>query len=126
MGLTARRIVGNRAEREALHFLVREGLKPVARNFRNRGGEIDLVMLHDDCLVFIEVRYRTSTQFESPAPTVDRHKQQKIVRTAAMFIARRPRYARLAMRFDVVAITGGKDSTIEWLQDAFRPVDSTL
>lgn len=126
MGLTARRIVGNRAERQALHYLVREGLKPVARNFRSRGGEIDLIMLHGDCLTFVEVRYRTSARFASPAPTVDRHKQRKIVRTAAMFIARRPHYAGLAMRFDVVAITGGKDSTIKWIRDAFRPVDSTL
>jgi putative endonuclease len=126
MGFPARGLVGDRAERQALHFLIRHGLKPVTRNFRNRGGEIDLIMLHGDCLTFVEVRYRKSTRFSAPALTVDRHKQRKIVRTAALFLAARPQYARLASRFDVVAITGGMDSTIEWLQDAFRPLDSTL
>ena len=126
MGLAARRLVGDRAERQALRFLVRHGLKPVTRNFRSRGGEIDLIMLHGDCLTFVEVRYRKSTRFSAPALTVDRHKQRKIVRTAALFFAAKPQYARLASRFDVVAVTGGVDSTIEWLQDAFRPVNSTL
>jgi len=126
MGLAARGLVGDRAERKALRFLIREGLKPVTRNFRSRGGEIDLIMLHGDCLTFVEVRYRKSTRFSTPALTVDRHKQRKILRTAALFLADRPQYARLTSRFDVVAITGGEDSTIEWLQDAFRPVNSTL
>jgi len=126
MGLAARGLVGDRAERKALRFLIREGLKPVTRNFRSRGGEIDLIMLHDDCLTFVEVRYRKSTRFTGPALTVDRHKQRKILRTAALFLSDKPHYARLASRFDVVAITGGVDSTIEWLQDAFRPVNSTL
>jgi putative endonuclease len=126
MGLAARGLVGDQAERQALRFLIREGLKPVTRNFRSRGGEIDLIMLHGDCLTFVEVRYRKSTRFSAPALTVDRHKQRKIVRTAALFLAAKPQYARLASRFDVVAVTGGVDSTIEWLQDAFRPVNSTL
>ncbi len=126
MGLAARGLVGDRAEQQALRFLIREGLRPVTRNFRSRGGEIDLIMLHGDCLTFVEVRYRKSTRFSAPALTVDRHKQRKIVRTAALFLAAKPQYARLASRFDVVAVTGGVDSTIEWLQDAFRPVNSTL
>jgi putative endonuclease len=95
----------------------------VTRNFRTRGGEIDLIMLDGDCLTFVEVRYRKSTRFSSPAPTVDHHKQRKILRTAAMFVANSQRYARHTMRFDVVAIAG---DTIEWIQDAFRPNDSTL
>ncbi|NND48064.1 MAG: YraN family protein [Woeseiaceae bacterium] len=126
MGLAARGIVGDRAEQKALRFLIRQGLKPVTRNFRSRGGEIDLIMLHGNCLTFVEVRYRNSSRFSTPALTVDRHKQRKILRTAALFLARKPQFARLASRFDVVAITGGEDSTIEWLQDAFRPFDSTL
>ena len=98
----------------------------MARNFRRRGGEIDLIMLDGDCLTFVEVRYRKSTRFSSPAPTVDRHKQRKILRTAAMFVANSQCYAGHTMRFDVIAIAGDTDNTIEWIQDAFRPSDSTL
>lgn len=126
MGSGSTGTVGNKAEQYALLFLTREGLRLVTRNFRRRGGEIDLIMLDGDCLTFIEVRYRKSTQFASPAPTVDHRKQKKILRIAATFVASRQRYARHTMRFDVVAITGGADGSIEWIRDAFRPNDSTL
>jgi putative endonuclease len=83
-------------------------------------------MLHRGYLVFIEVRYRQSTQFLMPALTVDQRKQQKILKTAAMFLARHSRFAQHTVRFDVVAITGAEYRSTEWLQDAFRPTDSTL
>lgn len=118
--------LGKRAERTALEFLVRNGLTPVSRNYQRRGGEIDLIMLHGDCLAFIEVRFRTSTRFSSPELTVDSHKQRKILRTAAMFIASERRYARHTVRFDIVAITADEDTGIRWIQDAFRPENSTL
>lgn len=118
--------LGDAAEKRALQYLVREGLKPVARNFRRRGGEIDLIMMHGNCLIFIEVRYRTSARYSSPALSVDHRKQQKLMRTAAMFIATERRFANSPVRFDVVAITGGTKNAFEWIQDAFRPIDSTL
>ena len=126
MGRNAPGAVGATAEREALAFLLRQGLQLVSTNFRCRGGEVDLVMLHHGCLVFVEVRYRQSTQFLMPALTVDLHKQRKILQTAAMFLARHSRFARHTVRFDVVAITGAGQRRTEWLQDAFRPTDSTL
>jgi putative endonuclease len=98
----------------------------VARNFRCRGGEIDLIMTDGACLAFIEVRCRRSSAFSAPGPTVDRHKQRKLVRTAALFAARHPRHAQRVMRFDVVAIEGGTADGIRWIRDAFRPDDSTL
>ena len=118
--------LGGTAEQRALRFLLREGLQPVARNFRSRGGEVDLIMLHGNCLTFVEVRYRSSANYVCPGPTVDRRKQGKLVRTAALFLASRQRYAQYAVRFDVVAITGKKNQSIEWIRDAFRPTDSTL
>ena len=116
--------LGERAENVAFRFLISRGLQPVERNFRSRGGEIDLVMLDDSCLVFVEVRYRRSTAFTSPALTVDRHKQRKLVRTALLFSSARPRFAMHTMRFDVVAVDGRGTSGIRWIRDAFRPDDS--
>jgi putative endonuclease len=118
--------VGHRAEQTALRFLLDRGLKPVTRNFRSRGGEIDLIMMHRDCLVFVEVRYRASTRFSSPGSTVDMRKQRKILRTAALFIARETQFANHTMRFDVVAIAGNTSHTIRWIRDAFRPGQSSL
>ena len=118
--------LGDRAENLAHAFLIDQGLRPVARNFRSRGGEIDLIMLDEHCLCFIEVRYRRSSGFLDPVVSVDRHKQRKIIRTAAMFAARNHRFATLTMRFDVVAMEGENTPAIRWIRDAFRPNDSTL
>ena len=101
-------------------------MQEVARNFHVRGGEIDLVMRDGECLVFVEVRYRKSARFMTPAITVDNRKQRKILRAAALFLSRYRRYAGQIIRFDVVAITGQEQRQVSWVRDAFRPTDSTL
>jgi len=83
-------------------------------------------MLDGECLTFIEVRSRRSTRFTAPAPTVDHRKQRKIIRTAAFFAARNRKFSNHVMRFDIVAIEGEDPPTVKWIQDAFRPDDSTL
>ncbi len=122
------RAVGFDAERLAFQFLQRRGLTPVARNFQCRLGEIDLIMTDEDCLVFVEVRYRASNRFSRAGMTVDIHKQRRIIRTAAFFLAKRPRFSISIVRFDVVAIDAdvSGEKTIEWIKDAFRPSDSRL
>jgi len=114
--------IGRRAEKMAFDHLKRQGLKEVARNFRCRMGEVDLVMMHDDCLVFAEVRFRNQNRYASAAGSVDRHKQRKILRTAAVFLGRHPQYSNCAVRFDVVALDQSADqSSLRWIRDAFRP-----
>ncbi len=126
MGRGARRALGERGEALAYRYLVKHGLRLVARNFRCRGGEIDLIMMDRQCLTFIEVRLRRSGRFTTPAETVDYRKQRKIIRTAALFLARERRLAHLRMRFDVIAIEGDGIDGIRWIRDAFRPDDSML
>jgi len=118
--------VGRQAEQLAFDFLAEQKLSPVARNFHCRGGEIDLIMLDRDCLTFVEVRFRRSSLFTPASHTVDHHKQRKLVRTAAMFVARNYRFSTYTMRFDVVAIEGVDNPKIRWIKDAFRPNNSTL
>src|SRR5262249_24939705 len=79
--------LGRRAERAAERFLVRRGLRLVARNYRTRRGEVDLVMYHGDELVFVEVRMRSRSDFGNGAATVDRGKQSKMIRTAVHYLA---------------------------------------
>jgi putative endonuclease len=120
LGRRTHRALGERGENIAYRFLIDRGLRPVARNFRCRGGEIDLIMLDRECLVFVEVRCRMSSRFATPAATVDYRKQCKIIRTAAIFLARNRRYATLRTRFDVIAMEG---TGVRWIRDAFRPDD---
>lgn len=126
MGRGATGALGNQAELTALRFLRSAGLTLVARNYRCRGGEIDLVMMHAGCLTFIEVRSRRCSRFSDPAVTVDYRKQKKLLRTAALFLANTRAFTHCDVRFDVVAISADKKNSIEWIQDAFRPDDAAL
>ena len=122
------RAVGFNAERVAEDYLKRQGLVPVTQNFRCRLGEIDLIAKDGRCLVFIEVRFRGAGSFSRARLTVDIHKQRKLIRTAALYVTKRPQFANSVMRFDVIAIdadTQGEVS-IDWIRDAFRPGDSRL
>lgn len=80
-------------------------------------------MLDDDCLVFVEVRYRGGRRISPASLTVDARKQRKLIRAAAMYLAYRSRFADCKVRFDVAAIDG---ESMQWLRDAFRPADASL
>ena len=80
------------------------------------------------CLVIVEVRCRNSRSFVAANLTVDRRKQQKLIRTAAMFLAWNDAYATSPLRFDVVGVDVDADgaTSINWISDAFRPTDARL
>ena len=112
---------GNAAEDQALQLLQQRGLALIARNWRCRAGELDLVLRDGDTVVVAEVRSRASSEFGAAAETVDARKQRKLVAAARLFLAGRPELADRPVRFDVVALDGPKK--IEWLQGAFEPGD---
>lgn len=115
--------VGEDAERHALEHLLQHGLTLVARNFRSRRGEIDIVMLDENCLVFVEVRSRNRNSFVNARLTVDARKQRKLASAALLFLARHPRFDQYVCRFDVVGVDRDADGTasLDWIRDAFRP-----
>ncbi|GAB0147490.1 MULTISPECIES: YraN family protein [Marichromatium] len=107
--------LGAAKERLAERYLRARGLTTEARNHRCRYGEIDLVMRDGDTLVFVEVRYRRSERYGSPAATVDARKQRRLAAAAAHYLQRHP--TMLCCRFDVVAISG--QDQIQWVKHAF-------
>ena len=117
MKLATRKAEGDAREAQARAFLIRAGLRFCAANVRYRHGELDLVMEHDEALVFIEVRYREPHDFGGAAASVTLRKQGRIARAAASFLADHPHWANRPCRFDVVAIDGAR---IDWIRDAFR------
>lgn len=115
-----RKNLGDNAELQACRYLQGRGLQLVTRNYRCRGGEIDLVMQHDDSLVFVEVRYRRRTDYGAAAETVSPGKQRRVIHCAKVFLHSRRQW-NTAARFDVVSIEGQAGSArIEWIPDAFR------
>ena len=111
---------GNNAEAAAEKYLLRQGLSCLTRNYRCKAGEIDLLMLDADILVFIEVRYRSSCSFGSAAESITPGKIQRIRKTAEHFLQTHSSYALLYQRFDVIAITEpSTEQEILWIKDAF-------
>lgn len=111
---------GHRAENLALDYLQARGLELLARNFRSRFGEIDLLLLHRDSIAVVEVRFRTRTDRVDPLDTIDYPKQQRIRKTAEYFYAMHPAYSDLKFRFDVFIIRGDSfNHRCQWIRDAF-------
>ncbi len=111
--------VGRAAEAHALAYLQRQGLRLLARNWRWRGGEIDLILQEGDTLVFAEVRCRADTRFGGALASVDRHKQRRLLQGAALYLSRYPGDA--PVRFDVVAMAPERNGfRVEWIRGAFE------
>ncbi|MGB1142533.1 MAG: YraN family protein [Halioglobus sp.] len=109
-------------ERRAAAYLEDRGVHILVSNFSARTGEIDLVGLDDDALVFFEVRARSNPRFNSASGSVDRRKQQRLLRTAQYFLQRYPRLADRPCRFDVIAFEppqSGTELDIHWIRGAF-------
>jgi putative endonuclease len=111
---------GRDAEHRACEHLGSHGLTLIERNYRTPFGEIDLIMEHQRTIVFVEVRYRRSQDYGTPAETIDPRKQAKLRATAAHYLQRHKSAAKRPCRFDVVAVSGTTDGEhIQWLQNAF-------
>ena len=117
---------GRRAERRAERYLGRQGLATVARNYARTTGEVDLVMLDAEQLVFVEVRYRGPGAWSRPLESVDRAKQRRIARTCELFRRDHPEHRFRSVRFDVVAATRGNYGVeLEWIRNAFDATECT-
>lgn len=109
---------GADAERAAEFWLQSQGLRTLARNYRCRHGEIDLIMLDGDCLVFVEVRLRSRSDFGGADASVDARKQRRIALAAQHFLLCQPRWQLAPCRFDVLAARS--TDAWQWLRDAFQ------
>jgi putative endonuclease len=117
----ARLAFGKYGEDLACEELERRGYRVIARRYRTRSGELDIVAQDGDCLVFIEVKARQDGSFGDPEEAVTLLKQQKLVWMATDYLARND-LADVACRFDVVGInTGTTPPTVTVIADAFRP-----
>lgn len=110
-------------ERAAESWLASQGLELVARNFRARGGEIDLVMRDATTLVFVEVRRRTRRRYGSALESITAQKVSRIRRAAEIFLKTRNFTAsgqHPSCRFDVVTFDGADDALeVQWIRNAF-------
>jgi putative endonuclease len=118
------RELGARAEAAARAHLQRHGLALLQSNYSCRWGEIDLIMQHADAIVFVEVRYRSHSQFGGGLVSIDQRKQRKLVRTARYFLQHKAS-ADTSARIDVVSCAPGARGKLEvdWVRNAIEVIE---
>lgn len=115
------RALGLAGERRARWFYRLRAYRIVGRNVRLHGGELDLIVRRGRALVFVEVKTRQSITAGEGYDSVDRTKQQRLIRLAEQYLARYPQPPETEVRFDVISIlvTNGR-LRLTHLRDAFR------
>ncbi len=117
--------IGNKAENLVLRYLQQQGLKLIQQNYLTKLGETDIIMLDklEYTLVFVEVRYRSNTDFGTAVDTVDLNKQTKLICNAKHFLQKNSQYDDFVCRFDVVGVEFDlKYPKIEWIKNAFEAI----
>lgn len=109
---------GQQAETLAARFLEKRGLTVVTRNYRCRGGEIDLICREGRTLVFAEVRLRRNQDFGGAGASITARKQQRIILAAQHYLATK-NAAASDCRFDCLLLERLDERSIEWIKDAF-------
>jgi putative endonuclease len=111
-------ICGSEAEKAAEKLLQEAGLQILERNFQCKMGELDLIAREETTLVFVEVRRRSHGGFGSGFESVDYRKQQKLIRTASLYLQRRKFFDQYPCRFDIVSVRSLSD--MQWMKNAFQ------
>lgn len=96
-------ILGKNGEDMAVEYLLKNGYKVIERNFYCKTGEIDIIALKDEYLVFIEVKTRSSKQYGNPSEAVTKSKLEHLYKTARYYVYKRNLQDEF-IRFDVIEI----------------------
>ena len=114
--------LGAQGEELAAAFLKKQGFRIVARNYRCPSGEIDIIAIDGDTIVFVEVKSRSSDVAADPEVAVHHYKRRQVTRAAKYFITHKSMHHQ-PCRFDVVAVVlpAGGEPKIEHFVDAFGP-----
>lgn len=113
------RQVGSEGEGKASLWLQEQGYEIVARNWRTRRGEIDIIAEKGNLLVFAEVKTLPSGDMETLSHELDERKQKRIVETAKLFLLNHRKYSNDTIRFDVLVVNMPGLSDVYHIEDAF-------
>lgn len=113
------RVLGVIGEAEAYRCAVEHGMRPLCKNYRRSTGEIDLICMDGETVVFIEVKNRRTPKHGLPEEAVTPAKQRKIIKTALWYL-KENRLADVKIRFDVIAVESGET---RYLRSAFDATD---
>lgn len=116
----AARSGGYVAEERVARWLEQQAITVLARNYRTRLGEIDLILQDEGCIAIVEIRQRRNAQFGGAAASIHPAKQQRLIRLAQLWLQQHPQWRNAALRFDAILIDGTPEAGgIRWIKRAF-------
>ena len=98
---------GRAGEAAAAFLLEEKGMRILERNFRSFRGEVDIIALEKETIIFAEVKTWSSYGIDSLEQALDQKKQRKIIETSKYFLSLHREYSYMAVRFDVIFISPG-------------------
>ncbi len=107
---------GRIGENQAAEYVQNLGMKIVKQNYHSPWGEIDIIALSEEVLVFIEVKTWTTFDKENLQWAITKQKKDRIIKTAKFFIMNHREYSHMAMRFDIIFI---KEKGVDHIVSAF-------
>lgn len=127
------KIQGDCAENKACQYVIDKGWEVLTRNFVCRGAELDLIAKKDNVIAIIEVKYRRSHTHQKTANTalnrallsINRRKQQTLIRGAHGLLEKFPQYHAYTLRFDLIAVTLNSMNAYncQWVINIFNLTD---
>lgn len=94
--------VGSKGEKRAAEYLKSQGYEIIARNWRAQGGEIDIVAVKGELIVFLEVKTLPNATLDMLKAVLGPQKQQRIIKTSKCFLKNNRQYSNYFVRFDVI------------------------
>lgn len=110
--------IGDEGEKIIIEYLKSKDYKVIFHNYRNRIGEIDIIAMDGDILVFIEVKTRNSNIYGRPSEAVNKRKQLKIINTSLLYIQLN-KLNDVQIRYDVAEVYPLDDNKIIYIKNAF-------
>ena len=113
------KITGNAGEEKAANYLCEKGYTIIERNWRSRGGEIDIIATKDDTIVFVEVKTLPSGNIDTLSHLLNKRKQKRIEETAKYFMIMNRKYNSSYIRFDVIIVDMPEYPSVYHIESAF-------
>ena len=110
---------GNRGEERAASYLISKGFSIIERNWRTKGGEIDIIAYKNDILVFVEVKTLPNGTMDMIQRELNYQKRQRIIKTSKRFLLNHRQYSNSYVRYDVIVIDMPGIEPVYHIENAF-------
>ena len=111
--------IGNEGENRAARYLIDKGFSIIERNWRTKGGEIDIIAFKNDILVFVEVKTLPNGTMDMIQRELNYQKRQRILKTSKRFLLNHRQYSNSYVRYDVVVLDMPGYEKVYHIENAF-------